>query len=44
LTREERDRRLEQSLLSIDRFSPETAATRWRAALLQAASAGKRPG
>ena len=45
LTREERGRRVEQSLLSIDRFSPETAATRWRAALLQAASAsaGKRP-
>ena len=45
LTPEERDRRVEQSLLSIGRFSPEAAATRWRAALLQAASAaaGRRP-
>jgi len=39
LTREQRHQRVEQSLLSIERFSPETAATRWRAALLQAASA-----
>jgi glycosyltransferase involved in cell wall biosynthesis len=38
LTREQRDQRVAQSLLSIDRFSPETATTRWRAALLQAAS------
>jgi glycosyltransferase involved in cell wall biosynthesis len=45
LSREERDSRVEQSLLSVDRFSPETAAARWRAALLRAASAsaGKRP-
>ncbi len=39
LTREERNRRVQQSLSSIDRFSPETATTRWRAALLLAASA-----
>jgi glycosyltransferase involved in cell wall biosynthesis len=39
LSREERDRRVEQSLLSIDRFSSEAAAAKWRAALLQAASA-----
>jgi glycosyltransferase involved in cell wall biosynthesis len=45
LTREQRDRRVEQSLLGIARFSPETATNRWRAALLQAASAStsKRP-
>jgi glycosyltransferase involved in cell wall biosynthesis len=45
LTPEQRDQRVGQSLLSIDRFSPETATSRWRAALLQAASAaaGKRP-
>ena len=45
LSREQRGQRVEQSLLSIARFSPETAATRWRAALLQAASActDKRP-
>ena len=45
LTREERERRLEQSLISIDRFSSDIAARKWRAALLQAASvfAGQRP-
>lgn len=45
LSRAEHEERVGHALLSIDRFTPETAATRWRAALLQAASAsaGKRP-
>ena len=45
LTHGERERRVEQSLLSINRFSSEAATTRWRAALLQAASSptGRRP-
>ncbi len=45
LTHGERERRVEQSALSIDRFSSEAATTRWRAALLQAASSptGRRP-
>jgi glycosyltransferase involved in cell wall biosynthesis len=38
LSPEERGRRVERSLQSIDRFSPEAATTKWRAALLQAAS------